>query len=490
LKPPVFNHNGLIQIHGHTYGVSICEDLWNDADFFDNPLYNRDPITALAAQKPEVLINISASPTRSRKEQIRHNLCSHVARKYQTPLVYINQVGTVDEVSFDGASRAYNPQGTLFARAKSFEEQLLVINPLHSQGMIEPLPMGQEQALTAPKQFNAYDASDLGRTYQTLIQGIRDYFQKTGFQKATLGLSGGLDSSVVVVLLADALGPENVLAVSMPSGLTPQESQTDVQIIAHHLGILLVEVPIGDITNAFGQGLEQTYAQVESRWGKTDPRSNALDNVQAISRATLLRQLGNQFRALPIATSDKSEFYLGYATINGDMSGALAPIGDLPKTKVRALARWLNENRPAHVKIPHPVLPDRVITKPSGADLKKDPITGKLVTAEDELMPYEFADEIIWRIEARHQSYEDMLSESFQYEQNHYLDAATKQEWLDKFFERMPKAVFKWFVAPPILIMEGNGSIAKSDYHHPIVASRIRWQGHTEAEIQALLDVQ
>lgn len=490
LKPPVFNNHGLIQIHGHTYGVSICEDLWNDADFFDNPLYNRDPIAALAAQKPEVLINISASPTRSRKEQIRHNLCSHVARKYQTPLVYVNQVGTVDEVSFDGASRAYNSQGTLFARAKSFEEQLLVINPLHLQGIIEPLPSGQEQTLTAPKQFNACDTSDLGRTYQALIQGIRDYFQKTGFQKATLGLSGGLDSAVVVVLLADALGPENVLAVSMPSGLTPQESRADAQSIAHNLGILLVEVPIGDITEAFGQGLAQIDAQVASQWGKTDPRSNALDNVQAISRATLLRQLGNQFRALPIATSDKSEFYLGYATINGDMSGALAPIGDLPKTKVRALARWLNENRPAHVKTPNQVLPDRVITKPSGADLKKDPLTGKLVTAEDELMPYEFADEIIWRIEARHQSYQDMLSEPFQYEQTHGLDAATKQEWLNKFFDRMPKAVFKWFVAPPILIMEGNGSIAKSDYHHPIVANRIQWQGHTEAEIQALLNFQ
>jgi NAD+ synthetase len=276
----------------------------------------------------------------------------------------------------------------------------------------------------------------------------------------------------------------------MPSGLTPQESRADAQSIAHNLGILLVEVPIGDITEAFGQGLAQIDAQVASQWGKTDPRSNALDNVQAISRATLLRQLGNQFRALPIATSDKSEFYLGYATINGDMSGALAPIGDLPKTKVRALARWLNENRPAHVKTPNQVLPDRVITKPSGADLKKDPLTGKLVTAEDELMPYEFADEIIWRIEARHQSYQDMLSEPFQYEQTHGLDAATKQEWLNKFFDRMPKAVFKWFEAPPILIMEGNGSIAKSDYHHPIVANRIQWQGHTEAEIQALLNFQ
>jgi NAD+ synthase (glutamine-hydrolysing) len=487
LSPPVFNENGLITIHNHTYGLSICEDMWNDADFFDNPLYRHDPIATLAAKKPDVLINISASPTRSRKEQIRHNLCSHLARKYQMPLVYVNQVGTVDEVSFDGTSRSYDAQGKLFARGKAFEEQLLVINPFLRQGIIESLPAGLEETLTAQKIFNAYDTSDLGRTYQCLIQGIRDYFQKTGFQKAVLGLSGGLDSSVVVVLLADALGPENVLAISMPSHITPEENRSDAQTIADNLGIQLVEVPIGKVTEAFGSGIESIRGLVESQWGKTDPRSNALDNVQAISRATILRQLGNEFRALPVATSDKSEFYLGYATVNGDMSGALAPIGDLPKTKVRALARWLNENRPDFVKTPRNVLPESVITKPSGADLKKDPTTGKLVTAEEDLMPYEFADEIIWRIEARHQSHADMLTERFQYENKYELAQSIKVEWLDKFFDRMPKAVFKWFVAPPILIVEGNGSIAKSDYHHPIVANRIRWQGHNAEEIEQAL---
>lgn len=488
LRPPVFNETGIITIHGHTYGLSICEDMWNDADFFDNPLYGSDPIATLAAHRPDALINISSSPTRSRKEQIRHNLCAHLARKYQTPLVYVNQVGTVDEVSFDGTSRAYDATGELFARGKAFEEQLLAINPFQRHGQIEPLPAGLEETLTAQKLFNAYDTSDLGRTYQCLTQGIRDYFQKTGFQKALLGLSGGLDSSVVVVLLADALGPENVLALSMPSQITPEENRTDAQTIADNLGIQLVEIPIGTITESFGAGIQQIRASVEAQWGTTDPRSNAMDNVQAISRATILRQLGNEFRALPVATSDKSEFYLGYATVNGDMSGALAPIGDLPKTKVRALARWLNANRPESVKTPHNVLPDSVITKPSGADLKKDPQTGKLITAEEDLMPYEFADEIIWRIEARHQSHADMLKERFQYEEKYELSAATKQEWLNKFFDRMPKAVFKWFVAPPILIVEGNGSIAKSDYHHPIVANRIQWQGHTPEAIEALLN--
>lgn len=485
---PTVSSGNLIDIHGHRYGLSICEDMWNDTNFFSTPLYSKDPITELAARKPDVLINISASPTRSRKEQIRHNLCAHLAAKYAVPYVYANQVGTVDEVSFDGTSRVYNAQGQLVARAKAFEEQFLIVNPLKGQGPIYPLPMGLEQTLTAQKVFNAYDTSDLGRTYECLVQGIRDYFRKTGFQKAVIGLSGGLDSSVTVVLLTDALGPENVLGISMPSQLTPDSNRTDAQTLADNLGILLVETPISAITNAFSSGIGQIRQAIESHWGDTDPRSNAMDNVQAISRATILRQLGNEFRALPVATSDKSEFYLGYATVNGDMSGALAPIGDLPKTKVRALARWLNENRPSHVKTPQNALPESVIAKPSGADLKKDPITGKLVTAEEDLMPYEFADEIIWRIEALRQSHDDMLAIRFQYEENYLLSQAQKVEWLRKFYDRMAKSVFKWFIAPPILIVEGNGSIAKSDYHHPIVANRIAWEGHTTVEIDLMLD--
>jgi NAD+ synthase (glutamine-hydrolysing) len=481
--------NGLpIEIHGHTYGLSICEDMWNDADFFANPLYEKDPIAELAAHRPEVLINVSASPTRSRKEQMKHNLCGHLAKKYGIPLVYANQVGSVDEVSFDGASRVYDAQGQLVARGKAFEEQFLIVNPLRGKGVIEELPPGLESTLGAYKGFNAYDTSDLGRTYESLLQGIRDYFHKAGFQRAVLGLSGGLDSSVTVVLLADALGAENVLGVSMPSRLTPDCNREDAQVLADNLDIPLVEVPIGEVTEAFATSLSGVRSVLASHWGAVDPRSNAMDNVQAISRATVLRQLGNEFRALPVATSDKSELYLGYATVNGDMSGALAPLGDLPKTKVRALARWLNENRRPSVKTPKGVLPESVIAKPSGADLKVDAATGKLVTAEEDLMPYEFADEIIWRIETLKQGLEDMLAIRFQYEETHALSPAQKAEWLKKFFDRMAKAVFKWFVCPPILIVEGNGSIAKTDYHHPIVANRIRWDGHSEVEIALFLD--
>ncbi len=487
LHPPLQDGHGLITVHGHCYAVSICEDLWNDPEFFEHPRYPDNPIERLLSQRPEALINLSSSPSRSHKESVRHQLCSYVAKKYGTPLVYVNQVGTVDELSFGGASRAYDGQGQLFARAESFQEQLLVINPFKGQGSIAPLPGPQSADSPAAPTFQADDTTDLARTYQSLLQGIRDYFAKTGFQKAVLGLSGGLDSAVVAVLVADALGPENLLTVSMPSAITPEENRSDAQTIAENLGCPWVEIPIGSITAAFTQELSTVRASVEATWGPVDARSNAADNVQAISRATLLRQLGNEFRALPVATSDKSEFYLGYATVNGDMSGALAPIGDVCKTKVRALARWLNEHRPETVKTPKNVLPLSVITKPSGADLKRDPQTGELITAEAELMPYEFADEVIWRLKTLNQSHAQLLNTPFYYEQQHPLPSAQKAEWLDKFFDRMSKAVFKWFVAPPILMVEGGGSIAKSDYHHPIVANRIHWQGHSPAEIRAIL---
>ncbi|WP_303673957.1 NAD(+) synthase [Vampirovibrio chlorellavorus] len=487
LHPPLQDGHGLITVHGHRYAVSICEDLWNDPEFFEHPHYPHNPIAGLLAQRPEVLINLSSSPSRAHKESVRHQLCGFVAKKHGTPLVYVNQVGTVDELSFDGGSRAYDGHGQLLARAESFQEQLLILNPFKGQGHIAPLPGQPSEASPAAPAFQANDTSDLARTYQSLLQGIRDYFAKTGFQKAVLGLSGGLDSAVVAVLVADALGPENLLTVSMPSAITPDENRSDTQTIAKNLGCPWIEIPIGTITEAFTQELSTIRASVEGIWGAVDARSNAADNVQAISRATLLRQLGNEFRALPVATSDKSEFYMGYATVNGDMSGALAPIGDVCKTKVRALARWLNEHRPETVKTPKNVLPLSVITKPSGADLKRDPTTGELITAEAELMPYEFADEVIWRLETLNQSHAQLLNTPFYYEQQNPLPPAQKAEWLDKFFDRMSKAVFKWFVAPPILIVEGGGSIAKSDYHHPIVANRIHWQGHSPREIRTFL---
>lgn len=487
----------LMALYEHSYAFSICEDTWNDEQFFDRPLYHSDPMAALSHLEPDAFINVSASPTRSRKEQMKHQMLSHVAYRHHVPYLYVNQVGGIDECSFDGASRLYSAQGELVARARAFSEQFMIINPFYDlkNQPIYPLPCGLDmqdakatgsRPLHIPKTFQVTHDQDLERTYETICQGIRDYFAKTGFQRAVLGLSGGLDSSVTAVLLADALGSPNVLGVSMPSLITPEENREDASRLVSNLGIRWIEIPIAGIAEETLHRVTSQAQSIQSFWGNPESHSNARDNVQAMSRATLLRLLGNEYGALPIATSDKSEFYLGYATVNGDMSGALAPLGDVPKTKVRALAHWLNQNRQEKGCIPQ-----AVIQKPSGADLCVNPETGQLVTAEEALMPYEFADEIIWRIEALHQCKGEMMQARFQWEERHALPLAQmqaqKQIWLDKFYARMARAVFKWWIAPPIIIVEGNGSIAKTDYHHPITANRIDWDGKTPAEMAAYL---
>ncbi|MDX2084667.1 MAG: NAD(+) synthase [Candidatus Melainabacteria bacterium] len=525
LQPPQEGHTDtsslegpLLVANGLRYGLTICEDIWNDASFLDRPLHHHDPVSTLVAAGADVILNLSASVSRARKESLKHHMLSHIAQRHQKPLVYVNQVGTVDECSFDGGSRCYNAQGTLIARAPLFETAFwlccpgetppepspgvakkaetlvsppvvspLVVSPLEPICAIAPLPGDKQPELPplAIKQFDPSHQKDLARTYASLLQGIGDYFKKTGFQRAVLGLSGGIDSAVVATLLADALGGDAVLAVSMPTHITPEINRVEAKTLADNLGIHFVETPIQPMVNAGLSALQSLHPTIAPQWGSTDPRSFSADNIQAMSRATLLRLLGNDYRALPIATSDKSEFYMGYTTVNGDMSGALAPLGDVPKTKVRALARWINLHT-----VPQERIPLGVIERPSGADLALDPDTGKPLTAEAALMPYAFADEIIWRLETLHQSKQQMQQETFYWETCHgALSAEQKRVWLDRFFQRMSASVFKWWLAPPTLLVSGSGSVTKTDYHHPITAARIRWEGYTPADIEAILSV-
>ena len=242
---------------------------------------------------------------------------------------------------------------------------------------------------------------DLERTYKTVIQGIKDYFRKTGFKRAVLGLSGGLDSTVCAVLLADALGAENVFGISMPSKITSNESKTDAQQLAQNLGMNFATLPIKDIVESANTSLQGLFSNIETKWSGRYKESYTMDNIQARSRAVILWGVSNEFGScLPIATSDKSEAYMGYATINGDMSGGFAPIADITKTKLFALARWLNKNREVKNAIP-----ESIILKRPGAELAIDPNTGKPLCAEDALMPYEFMDEVIWRIETKKESF-------------------------------------------------------------------------------------
>lgn len=474
----IVKNNGLIEINGLKYAIVICEDGWSDKDFFTNPMYELDPVEELMKSKPDVLINCSSSPTRSKKEQLKHNMLSFVAQKHNVPHVYVNQVGAIDDISFDGSSRAYSEKGELITRAKSFEEDFMLIN-YKTGGEIAPLTRGLEKTLTEQKVFSLDYEPDLERTYKTIVQGIRDYFRKNGLKRAVLGLSGGLDSSVSAVLLADALGKENVFGVSMPSVITSKESHNDAKELAENLGINFAIAPIKEMVNTINDQLNPLFEQVFADWG--DCRYNesyVQDNVQARSRATLLWGIANEFCAtIPIATSDKSELYMGYATINGDMSGGFAPIADVPKTKLFDLARWLNKNREVKNAIP-----EAVILKPPGAELAINPETGKTLKAEEALMPYEFMDEVIWRIENKHESYHDMLHSKFLYETKKEISIDKKEEWLDKFYRRMSTALYKWSILPPSVIVEGR-SINKNDYRQPITSGRIDYKGQSEEEI-------
>lgn len=501
----------LTRIHGHKYGTVICEDGWNDRNFFrDGVLYEVDPVAEIAKEKPDMIVNCSASPSRARKEQLKHNMLSYAAEEHGIPMVYVNQVGAIDDSSFDGASRVYNSNGELVARAKSFEEQFMVVNPLKSQGKTYPLPRGLERTLRSQKVFSLDYEPDLDRTYRTLVQGHRDYFRKNGLERAVVGLSGGLDSSITAKLAADALGPENVYGISMPSKITSRESRSDAEILARNLGIHFDEIPIVGMVNAANEQLQPAFERIAQNWGGArNKQSYGADNLQARERGRILWQVSNEFgRCIPLATSDKSELKQGYATVIGDMSGGFASIADVVKTKLFAMARWFNLNGAQKE-----IIPESVIIKPPGAELAIDPRTGKALVAEDALMPYEFEDEVIWRIENKHESHKDMLNSEFLsermargefepknvYEQDalarlqgylkrnfnsttHIISRDEKQMWLDKFYRRMSANLFKWSLLPPSVIVDGH-SINKADYRQPITSGTVDYIGHSLAEI-------
>lgn len=448
--------NNIITVNGTKYEIIIGDNYLN------------------IEPNADVIINICAAPTRIKNEQIKHNFMSSLAQKYSAPFIYVNQTGATDRASFDGTSRVFDKVGKLFACAKSFEEQFLIVNPTKNLGKIYPsviLSNNNNQS-----QFSLDYESDMERTYKTLIQGIKDYFGKIGFKRAVLGLSGGLDSTVCAVLLTDALGKENVFGVSMPSKITSQTSKDDAQVLAQNLGIGFTVAPIKDMFDTTNNCLQNLFADVEKHWDNRYKQSFTADNIQARSRAMFLWGVSNEFGScLPIATSDKSEAYMGYATINGDMSGGFAPIADITKTKLFALAKWLNKNRAQKNAIPQ-----SVIDKRPGAELAIDPKTNKPLIAEDALMPYEFLDEVIWRIENKKENYNIMLNSEFLYEKNHSITKEQKTMWLDKFYRRMATALYKKSIMPPFVIVDSPSYNSKQ----PITSCGINYKGIEQKEIE------
>lgn len=444
-------------INGEKFGILVCEDSFNHNQCSD--IYSINPIEELMKNKPDTIINCSCSPSRCNKEFVKNTIFSSIAKDYNVNFIYVNKAGYSDNLVFDGTSKVFDKKGNIIIRAKSFEEDFVITNNL--QGYVNKLPEGMDKEVNLSN-FELNYTNDMERTYKSVVFSIKQYFEKNGFSKAVLGLSGGLDSSVCAVLLADALGADNVWGISMPSSITSNESKSDAQILANNIGIHFMEVPVSSTVNTLKSILNQAFDNINT---EKYQKSTTIENLQARTRATILWSISNEYKnMLPIATSDKSEAYIGYATVNGDMSGGFAPIADITKTKLFALADYLNKSRSVKNAIPQSVL-----LKPPGAELKINPKTGKTVCAEEDNMPYEFLDEIIWLVENQNADKNELLLHKYIYETKHNISKEQKEDWINKFYWKSKCAVYKWHILPPSVITD-NHSINSVEYHQPIIS--------------------
>lgn len=352
-------------VKGHAVAVTVCEDAWNDKLFWPRQLYPVDPVEELMRQwavlpQPlsgqRLILNISASPYWHGKIAVRQKMLGALAKRHRATMVMVNQVGANDSLVFDGSSLVVGPDGELLAQAKSFGEELLIFDTTAPDPAQVPVPE-DETALT----------------WQALVLGTRDYLRKTGFQKAIVGLSGGIDSALVAAIAVEALGAENVQGVGMPSEFSSSGSVSDAEKLAANLGISFSIVPIKEIYTQFNGALKPFF--------EGTPFGLAEENLQPRIRGSLLMALSNKTGALVLTTGNKSEMACGYCTLYGDMVGALAVIADVYKTEVYALSRYVNRERE--------IIPEDTLTKPPSAELRP----GQKDT--DSLPPYDVLDPIL-----------------------------------------------------------------------------------------------
>ena len=341
---------------GEMLGITICEDVWNDKNFWAVRRYDRDPVTELAAQGTSVIINISASPYTIDKRALRVDMLRSIALSHQLPIVYVNQVGGNDSLIFDGASVALTLDGKVAAQAAAFQEDLILFDTTTGEGEIHKQP-----------------PEEIAYAFQALVLGTRDYVHKCRFEKALVGLSGGIDSAVVAAIAVEALGAENVLGVSMPGPYSSEGSIADAKAVAQNLGIEMKTIPISGVFDAYLATLKPVFG---SR--KADVTE---ENVQARIRGNYLMALSNKFGSMVLSTGNKSELAVGYCTLYGDMAGGLAVISDVPKLMVYELAKFINRQRQ--------IIPRETIEKPPSAELRPNQ------KDEDSLPPYDVLDRIL-----------------------------------------------------------------------------------------------
>ena len=361
------------EFDGRKLGITICEDIWNDQDFWPERLYRRDPIKELIAQGAQAIINISASPWHDGKERVRLEMLQRVARDEGVPLAYVNLVGANDELIFDGHSVVLDHRGEPLALGKGFAEDLLVADLSFSRSRGDEAQIKNESKTPCVVSDKFKWPAREQQLFAALSLGIRDYIGKCGFTSAIVGLSGGIDSALVAVLAAEALGPDKVTGVSMPARYSSPGSLSDAQALAKNLGIRYEVLPV---ETAF-QSVEKQLATV---FAGTKP-NEAEENVQSRLRGVTLMALSNKFGALVLTTGNKSEMAVGYCTLYGDMCGALAPLADVFKLDVYKLARWVNRQRE--------IIPAASLTKPPSAELRPNQ------KDQDSLSPYEILDRIL-----------------------------------------------------------------------------------------------
>jgi NAD+ synthase (glutamine-hydrolysing) len=337
-------------------GITVCEDVWNDKMFWSSPMYSRDPVTELISQGTSILINISASPYTIDKRSLRFEMLQSIATHHNRPVIYVNQVGGDDSLIFDGASIAITPDGKIGAQAKAFEEDLVLFDTVSGQGEIHEQPQ-----------------EEIAYAYHALVTGTRDYVRKCRFSKTIVGLSGGVDSAVVASIAAEALGPENVLGVSMPGPYSSEGSKTDARTLAANLGIEFLTIPIAQVFDAYKGVLAPVFGN--------RPVDATEENIQARIRGNYLMALSNKFGSMVLSTGNKSENAVGYCTLYGDMAGGLAVISDVPKLMVYELANFINRERE--------LIPRSTIEKPPSAELRPDQ------KDTDSLPAYEVLDRIL-----------------------------------------------------------------------------------------------
>lgn len=373
---PAFDWN-VVEFKGKKLAITICEDIWNMGD---NPLYRVTPMEKLMPFNPDVMINLSASPYNYAQDVVRNSLVKAHTLKYNLPMIYCNTIGSQTEIVFDGGSLVYDINGNKVKELSYFEEDFTIVD-------LDAISKPGEKAPTGEVFFSAKEVGkgediirylsnekNIDEIYHALVLGIRDYFQKMGFTKAILGSSGGIDSAVTLALAVEALGKENVRAILMPSQYSSGHSVSDAEQLSINLGNPYDIVPIKNIYESFLSELKPIYKDL--------PFSLAEENIQSRTRGNLLMAIANKFSYILLNTSNKSELATGYGTLYGDMAGGISVLGDVYKTQVYALAKYINKDKE--------IIPDHILTKAPSAELRpgqKD---------SDSLPEYDVLDKVLY----------------------------------------------------------------------------------------------